>query len=391
MLRRSPRADLTCALLNGGVKCWGRNNVGQLGTGNITDTVVPTDVLGLSSGVVAIAAGNAATNGSTCALLASGLMKCWGAGAALGTGYSLISSSSPRTVLGVPDECIFTSAFGDDWANTRNWSNCGGTVPQAGDNAVIGRPSTSGVVPQMYATTTMTINRLRVIGSFNLYGQGTANAVFDDNIANLNPNLNVNNFLLCDQSGVFDGDATLTWTLNLDGTGFVVIQPGAVGTVQSTSSAVVNVVNARIRNYGTFTKDAADMGTAQWSNESGGVMNFTGNVYCCSTSGSVSPTAFLSITGTNRIVPITQYSGAINLNGTITRTTNFYAVTLYGGSLNGTGVISDSVDNVGGVVSPGGSNQVGTLAIENYYRQSPTATLSIDVRRGIPARMINSR
>ncbi|MFN8596720.1 MAG: hypothetical protein U0559_11140 [Anaerolineae bacterium] len=372
----------TCALLNGGVKCWGRNNVGQLGTGNITDTVVPTDVLGLSSGVVAIAAGgNAATNSSTCALLASGLMKCWGAGAALGTGYSLISSSSPRTVLGVPDECIFTSAFGDDWANTRNWSNCGGTVPQAGDNVVIGRPSTSGVVPQMYATTTMTINRLRVIGSFNLYGQGTANAVFDDNIANLNPNLNVNNFRFFVISPAFlTVTQRLTWTLGyLDGTGYVVIQPGAVGTVQSTSSAVVNVVNARIRNYGTFTMNTADMGT-QWSNESGGVMNFTGNVYCCSTSGGVfTNRGTLNITGTNRIVPITQYSGAINLNGTITRTTNFYAVTLYSGSLNGTGVISDSVDNVGGVVSPGGSNQVGTLAIENYYRQSPTATLSIDV------------
>lgn len=372
-----------CALtLGGGVKCWGRNDDGQLGISNTQSISIPVDVVGLTSGVTAIAAGgNGASNNTTCALLTSGQVKCWGAGAPLGLGYALINVPTPRTVLGLPDECIFTSAFGDDWANIRNWSNCGGTVPQAGDNAVIGRPSTSGIIPQMYATTTTTLNRLRVIGSFNLYGQSTVNQVFDDNIANLNPNLNVNNFRFFVINPAFlTVTQRLTWTIGyLDGTGYVVIQPGAVGTVQGTSSAIVNAVNARIRNYGTFNMNTADM-ASQWSNESGGVMNFTGSVYCCATSGGVfTNRGTVNITGTNRLQPITQYSGAINLNGTITRTTNFYAVTLYGGSLNGTGAISDSVDNVGGVVAPGGPNQAGTLAIENYYRQSPTATLSIDV------------
>lgn len=372
----------TCALVNSGVKCWGRNEVGQLGISHTQSISVPVDVIGLSSGVAAIAAGgNAANNSTTCALLTSGQVKCWGAGAPLGIGYSLINATTPRTVLGLPDECIFTSAFGEDWANARNWSNCGGTVPQAGDNVVIGRPSTSGIVPQMYATTTATLNRLRVIGSFNLYGKTTVNSVFDDNIANLNPNLNVNNFRFFVISPAFlTVTQRLTWTMGyLDGTGNVVIQPGAVGMVQGTSSAIVNAVSARVRNYGTFTLNTADM-ASQWSNESGGVMNFTGNVYCCSTSGGVfTNRGTLNITGTNRLQPITQYSGAINLNGTITRTTNFYAVTLYGGALNGTGAISDSVDNIGGVVAPGGPNQAGSLAIENFYRQSATATLSIDV------------
>lgn len=373
----------TCALVNGGVKCWGRNDVGQLGTGNITNTLTPTDVVGLSSGVAAIAGGgNAAGNSTMCALLNTGQMKCWGASAALGSGYSTGGNAlTPRLVLGLPDECIFTSAFGEDWANARNWSNCGGAIPQAGDNVVIGRPSTSGIVPQMYATTTASLNRLRVIGSFNLYGQTTVNHVFDDNIANLNPNLNVNNFrFFVISPALLTVTQRLTWTVGyLDGTGTIVIQPGAVGTVQGASSAIVDAVNARVRNYGTFNMNTADM-ASQWSNESGGVMNFTGGVYCCATSGGVfTNRGTVNITGTNRLQPITQYGGAINLSGTLTRTTNFYAVTLYGGSLNGTGAISDAVDNIGGVVAPGGPNHVGSLAIENFYRQSATATLSIDL------------
>ena len=55
----------------------------------------------------------------------------------------------------------------------------------------------------------------------------------------------------------------LTWTIGyLDGTGNVVIQPGAVGTVQGASSAIVNAVDARVRNYGTFNMSSADMGIA---------------------------------------------------------------------------------------------------------------------------------
>ena len=65
----------TCALTTANsVKCWGHNNYGQLGDNTITDHWIPANVNGLTSGVTAIASASF----HACALTTSGSVKCWG-------------------------------------------------------------------------------------------------------------------------------------------------------------------------------------------------------------------------------------------------------------------------------------------------------------------------
>ncbi len=90
----------SCAVTSsGGAKCWGYGFSGQLGNNSTSDALVPVDVLVLSGEVVALATGFV----HTCALLSNGAMKCWGNGSGGKLGNSFTGNElTPVDVIGLP-------------------------------------------------------------------------------------------------------------------------------------------------------------------------------------------------------------------------------------------------------------------------------------------------
>ncbi|HKO53615.1 MAG TPA: hypothetical protein VJV79_38165 [Polyangiaceae bacterium] len=95
----------TCGIsAAGAVKCWGYNEHGELGNGSTRTSSVPINVIGLSSGVLAVSVGVDA-----CALTSAGGVKCWGANGFGQLGNGSRSSAVPLDVEGVSSGIVSIS------------------------------------------------------------------------------------------------------------------------------------------------------------------------------------------------------------------------------------------------------------------------------------------
>ncbi len=100
----------SCAVLRSAtVSCWGQNESGQLGDGTVTARPDARPVLGIS-GVTAVAAGRA----HACAVLTDGSLRCWGANSdgQLGNGTTS-NTGTPVTVVGLDAPAVAVTAGGD--------------------------------------------------------------------------------------------------------------------------------------------------------------------------------------------------------------------------------------------------------------------------------------
>ena len=142
-------AGNSCALLSdGGIKCWGTNSYGRLGTGDTTSTpsATPLAVALNGSTAVSVAVGSA----YSCALLSSGGVKCWGAIRLAGDTFATAVATPAAVDLGVGSTAV-SIAVGDNHScallaggGIKCWGSNGhgqlGSDGQLSSSAVFGAP-----------------------------------------------------------------------------------------------------------------------------------------------------------------------------------------------------------------------------------------------------------
>jgi alpha-tubulin suppressor-like RCC1 family protein len=128
----------SCALLaSGGVMCWGYGGAGELGDQTTMNSLVPVAVKGLSSGVVAISAGYE----DACAVLTDGTLQCWGNNTEGELGNSsVLGSLVPVTVAGVSASVVALGYFYTCVVNSAGGVECWGL----GSFGELGNGSTAG-------------------------------------------------------------------------------------------------------------------------------------------------------------------------------------------------------------------------------------------------------
>jgi alpha-tubulin suppressor-like RCC1 family protein len=173
----------TCALMEtGGVKCWGHNNVGQLGDGTTETRFTPVDVSGLTSGVIAITAGGY----HTCVLMETEGVKCWGDNSyyQMGDGTNIrrqtpvdvsgLSTGIVSISAGAFHSCAITESGGAKcWGDNREAELGDGTygTPMTPVDVTILSGGVKAISAGQYFTCVLTENGGIKCWGYNEYGQ----------------------------------------------------------------------------------------------------------------------------------------------------------------------------------------------------------------------------
>ena len=101
-----------CAIVSGGVKCWGNNITGQLGDNTLTASYNPIQTSGLTSGISAVSAGS----NHTCAIKSDGSLVCWGQNSSGQVGDNTVNLRRvPTQVSGITSGATVVSASPNDF------------------------------------------------------------------------------------------------------------------------------------------------------------------------------------------------------------------------------------------------------------------------------------
>ena len=201
--------DHTCVVTtSGGAKCWGDNDYGQLGNNSTTDSYVPVAVYGLTSGVVSITGGLY----HTCAVTTSGGVKCWGH-----NGYGQLGNNStnhsyvPADVYGLTSgvASVTVGSIHTCAMTTLGGVKCWGynSYGQLGNNS-----STSSRVPvDVYGLTSGVAS---IGGSINhtcaVTSSGGAKCWGDNDYGQLGNNSTNHSYVPADVYGLTSGVASIT-------------------------------------------------------------------------------------------------------------------------------------------------------------------------------------
>ncbi|AUN98452.1 hypothetical protein C0V70_10115 [Bacteriovorax stolpii] len=190
----------TCAILsNGSLKCWGANDSGQLGYGDQLQRFTPGGVIDLGGSVSQVSLGAS----HACALLVSGSVRCWGNNFYGQLGYGDTSTIfSPGGILNFGESVTQISAGGYHTCallasgSVRCWgyNNVGQLGYGDTDNRSLpgGNVALGGVATQIVTSNSHTCALLNT-GAVRCWGDnGSGELGYGDNVIRLSPGGNIN-------------------------------------------------------------------------------------------------------------------------------------------------------------------------------------------------------